>query len=97
MNCFKQGDLIDWVGKVIPYVPASPMSPESLLIPSSSTASPEPPATPMFLPSLPLPPPVLKPASSLALYPLVPVSPSTHPQSAPSGRSDPPRSFLSLL
>ncbi len=78
-----------------PLVPSSsPMSTGSPLVPSSSPVSPKLPETPKLPPSLPLPPP-LKPANSSALSPLVPVSPSAHPQSAPSGRSDPHRDFQS--
>uniref|UniRef100_A0A673G649 Sprouty-related, EVH1 domain-containing protein 2 n=1 Tax=Sinocyclocheilus rhinocerous TaxID=307959 RepID=A0A673G649_9TELE len=75
-------DLIDWFGEVIPNSSESP-----LVLPSS--------CSPEFPPSLSLPPPLLKPASSSVLPPLVPVSPSAHPQSALSGRSDSPRGFQS--
>ncbi len=68
--------------------PTYPESPASPLVPPSS-------CSPTFLPSLPLLPPLLKPGSSLDLSPLVPVSPSAHPQPAPSGHYDPPRDFQS--
>ncbi len=61
---------------------------------SSSPVSPELLMTLKLTPSLTLLPPLM-PASSLALSPLVPVSPSAHPQSAPSGRSDLPRDVKS--
>ncbi|XP_016110248.1 vegetative cell wall protein gp1-like [Sinocyclocheilus grahami] len=77
-----QMDLIDWFGEVLPSSTASP------LVPPSS-------CSPVFPPSLPLPPPLQKPVSSSAPSPLVPVSTSAHPHSAPSGRSDPPRDFQS--
>ncbi|KTG04712.1 hypothetical protein cypCar_00040733, partial [Cyprinus carpio] len=72
---------------VSPLVLPSPESPVSLLVPSS-------PDPPVFPPSLPLPPPP-RPVSSSAPSLLVPVSPSAHPQSAPSGRDDSPRDFQS--
>ncbi|XP_016124666.1 uncharacterized protein [Sinocyclocheilus grahami] len=81
MDCFKV-DLIDWFGEALASSPTSP------LVPSSSC----PPVSP---PSLPLLPPLKELVSSSAPSPLVPVSPSAHPQSAPSGRSDSPRDLQS--
>ncbi len=92
MDIFQE-DLIDWFGKVVPSSPEPPlfpMSPGSPLVPSSSPVSPKLPETLKLPPILPLPPPLM-PASSSALSALVPVSPSAHPQSAPSGRSNLPR------
>ncbi len=86
-DCLKEEDLFDWFGEV------KPNSPESLLVLSSSSVSPKLPVSPVFPASLPLPPTLLKPASSSALSLLVPVSLSAHPQSAPSGCSDPPQAF----
>ncbi|KAL0160965.1 hypothetical protein M9458_044690, partial [Cirrhinus mrigala] len=74
-----QKDLIDWIGEVPFSPPVSPVSPDS-------------PASPKLPPSFPLPPP-LNPASFSVLSLLVPVCPSAHPQSAPSGHSDPLRDF----
>ncbi len=78
VDIFKM-DLIDWFGEVLTCDPESPAS--LLVLPSS--------CLPVFPPGLPLLPP-LKPASSSASSPLVHVSPSVHPQSAPAVCSDPP-------
>ncbi len=94
-------DLIDWFGEVLPRAPESPVSPlvpsspefpASPLVPSSteypaSLLVPPSSCPPVFPPSLPLPP-SLKPVSSSAQDPLVPVSPSAHPQSAPAMHCD---------
>ncbi|XP_058617738.1 uncharacterized protein LOC131531178 [Onychostoma macrolepis] len=98
-----QMDLIDWFGEVqtctpespvSPLVPSGPESPVSPLVLSSpeSPVSPLVPSSsspPVVPPSLPLLPP-LKPASSSPPAPLMPISPSAHPQSAPAMRSVPP-------
>ncbi len=85
-------------------VPPSPESPESTPVPSSSPASPASPesllvqrssCSPVFPSSLTLPPPLLEPASSSTLSPLIPASPSAHPQLAPSVHFVSPRVFQS--
>ncbi|KAL0192153.1 hypothetical protein M9458_010449, partial [Cirrhinus mrigala] len=85
MDIFKE-DLIEWFGEVITNCPVSPDSPVSPLSPDSPV-SPKLPVTLKLPPSLLLPPPLMSTSSSAL--------PSTHPQSVPSGRSDPPCDFQS--